>query len=412
MLKKPTETVENFQPLFESLYGNYTEGQLQRYQDLLDKFKFEFDATSAFFASSSGRVEIIGNHTDHNGGKVLTCAISLDTLAAFLPTDDAKIVIKSQGYSDILIDINSNLEVEKGTSTALVAGVVEGLKQYGFKVGGFKACITSNVLGGAGISSSASFEVLIAEILNFLYNDGVVTAELKAKIAQFSENVYFGKPCGLLDQSAISYGGLNKFEFACPDKIVVENIDVSLSDYVLILVNTGGSHADLTDEYASIPQEMFAVAKAMGKNKLVEISKKEFLKFLPKCAGLSDRAILRAFHFFSENDRVDELSCDLIKGDTSSLFRIIDASGRSSMTNLQNCSVSGSGEQLIPKALAIASNFLNGGANRVHGGGFAGTILNVVKKEFAEEFICEMQKFYNKEDIIPLSVRSVGAIVL
>jgi len=289
ILKKPYSKVDDVFSNFYKLYGATTDAQKQRYQNTFESFKNYFNEENAYIASSSGRVEVCGNHTDHNGGKVVSCAISLDTLAMFLPTDDQVITIKSEGYEEILVDLNGEEKEKIGTSDALVRGVVVGLQKRNYNVGGFKAYLTSNVLGGAGISSSASFEVLIAEILNFLYNDGRISNEEKATVAQFSENVYFGKPCGLLDQTAIAYGGLNKLDFATKGKIVVEKINNNLEDYTFVLINTGGSHADLTDEYASIPVEMYAVAKEFNKERLVELSKEEFLSGLPSLANkLSD----------------------------------------------------------------------------------------------------------------------------
>ena len=413
ILKKPYSKVDDVFSNFNKLYGETTDAQKQRYQNTFESFKNYFNEENVYIASSSGRVEVCGNHTDHNGGKVVSCAISLDTLAMFLPTDDQVITIKSEGYEEILVDLNGEEKEKIGTSDALVRGVVVGLQKRNYNVGGFKAYLTSNVLGGAGISSSASFEVLIAEILNFLYNDGRISNEEKATVAQFSENVYFGKPCGLLDQTAIAYGGLNKLDFATKGKIVVEKINNNLEDYTFVLINTGGSHADLTDEYASIPVEMYAVAKEFNKERLVELSKEEFLSGLPSVANkLSDRAVLRAFHFYEENERVEKLYASLIANDEDSFLLAIKESGLSSLWKLQNCFVAGSKEQLIPKAISIASPYLKGGVSRVHGGGFAGSVLNVIKSSNLEEFIKHMSNFYEKKNIIPLKIRSVGTIVL
>lgn len=403
-------TAEKF---FPTLYGEVTEYQKARYLDNFEWFKKSFGEKGAYIASSSGRVEMCGNHTDHNGGKVVSCAISLDTLAMFLPTDDGVIRIKSRGYDDIVVDTNGKDCEKKGTSAALVRGVVVGLKNNGRKIGGFKACFTSNVIGGAGISSSASFEVLIAEILNFLYNEGKIDAEEKAKVSQFSENVYFGKPCGLLDQTAIAFGGLKKLDFSDESKISVTSIDNDLKDYTLILINSGGSHADLTDEYAAIPAEMKSVAKALGGKRLIDFSEEEFYSSLPNVIDkVSDRAINRAIHFYTENNRVDSLCDALEKGDYQTFLTAIKESGISSLCKLQNCFVAGKKEQPIVKALSIAEKFLNGGANRVHGGGFAGTILNVVSNDNVNKFVECIGKVYAPSAIIPLKVRSVGTIVL
>lgn len=411
-LKKPYSEVSVLYDKFPCLYGEATDFQKKRYEDLFAKFKSSFNVESAYVASSSGRVEVCGNHTDHNGGKVVSCAISLDALCMFLPCDGDVIKVKSEGYDDMIIDLNGAEGEEKGTSAALVRGVAVGLKNKGYKVGGFIACVTSNVLGGAGISSSASFEVLIAEVLNFLYNDGKITESEKAIVSQFAENEYFGKPCGLLDQTAIAFGGLKKLDFKEKGVIGVTDIHNDLKDYTLVLVNTGGSHANLTGEYAAIPSEMFSVAKAMGGEKLIDFTEDEFVKKLPSVQDkLSDRAVLRAFHFYEENDRVDALEKALAENDFNTFLDCINKSGISSLNKLQNCYVAGSSEQPIPKGLAISSKYIKNGANRVHGGGFAGTILNIVKNDNLQYFIDNMSRYYDKKDIIPLKVRSVGTIV-
>jgi len=412
-IKSTISNIESIISNFPLLYGETSEYQIDRYQRLFNKFREVYSEKEAYFASSSGRVEVCGNHTDHNGGLVISCAISLDTVAAFMPNGNDVINIKSEGYEDIVVDIFGEEKENKGTSAALVRGVVTGFINNGYKVGGFNACITSNVLGGAGISSSASFEVLIAEILNFLFNDGKIDAEAKAKVAQFAENVYFGKPCGLLDQTAIAFGGLKKLDFSDKSKILVTDINNNLSDYTLILINTGGSHADLTDEYAAIPREMFEVANAFGKERLIDLGSEEFFsKLSEKYNVLSDRAVLRAVHFFEENDRVNCAYKALIDEDYNKFLAMITESGLSSLYKLQNCFVAGKKEQPIPKALSVSRRFLFGGANRVHGGGFAGSILNIVKNENVGAFIDEMCKYFPVKDIIPLKVRSVGTIVL
>lgn len=410
-LKEPYYNLDGIEKNFNTLYGEIAEWQIDRYKAAFDKFKREFKVDCAFVASSSGRVEVCGNHTDHNGGKVLSCAISLDTLAMFMPSNNDVIHIKSEGYQDIVVNLNEKESEKIGTSAALVRGVIVSAKQKGYKVGGFNAYFTSNVLGGAGISSSASFEVLVAEIVNFLYNDGNITCEEKAVIAQFAENVYFGKPCGLLDQTAIAFGGLKMLDFSNKSKIVVSKINNVLSDYTFVLINTGGSHADLTDEYAAIPVEMFKIANLMGVDRLIDCTKEEFFKKLPNIKA-SDRAILRAIHFYEENERVDVAYTALNNNDIATFLKAVSDSGVSSLCKLQNCYVSGSDDQAIPKALAISANYLNGGANRVHGGGFAGSILNIVKTENLQDFINEMSKYFSEENIIPLKVRSVGTIVL
>ena len=228
-MKKPYESLEKVYEQFNVLYGENTEFQRKRYQNLIMEFDKVYGG-KPYLASSSGRVEVCGNHTDHNGGRVISCAISLDCVAAFNYSPDNIVRVKSEGYDEIVIDLNKKPSEKFGTSAALIRGVIEGLKNFGYKVGGFNAVMTSNVVGGAGISSSASFEVLIAEILSFLYNDDKVTEEEKAKISQYSESVFFGKPCGLLDQTAIAFGGLNRLDFGDKNHIKVEKINVDMSD--------------------------------------------------------------------------------------------------------------------------------------------------------------------------------------
>ncbi|MCQ2387399.1 MAG: galactokinase [Clostridia bacterium] len=413
LLNKTIVSISQIKSHFEKLYGGDYSFQEKRYENAFSNFKKTFGVKESFVASSSGRVEVIGNHTDHNGGRGISCSLSLDTLAFFLPTDDNKIHIKSEGYDDIIINVNKPAKPIKGSSQALTLGVLKGLTDRGYKVGGFNAYLTSNVCGGAGISSSASFEVLIAEIENFLYNNSKISAEEKAIISQFAENVYFGKPCGLLDQTAIAFGGLNKLDFAKKGKIKVSKINDDLSDYTLILINTGGSHADLTDEYASIPKEMFSVAKALKAERLIDITKKDFFNRIGGVkTKLSDRAVCRAIHFYEENERVDLASKSLNDKDYETFIDCVNKSGISSLCKLQNCFVGGRVDQPIIKALSLSAPFLCGGANRVHGGGFAGTILNIVKNENVNSFIKNVSKYYKEKDIIKLHVRSVGTIVL
>ncbi len=411
-LKKPFTNIGDAFYAFPALYGDMIEGQAERYEKAFLCFKNEFNATSAYVASSSGRSEIIGNHTDHNGGRVISSAISLDTIAMFMPREDGMINVLSEGYKIMRVDAFSDTNCPKGTSLALIKGVVEGVKKAGYKVGGFDAYCTSNVLGGAGISSSAAFELLVCEILNFLYNEGKIDAELKAKIAQYSENEYFGKPCGLLDQTAISFGGLNVLDFK-EENISVTKIDDELKDYSFVLVNTGGSHSNLTDEYAAVPNEMFAVAKSMGAKRLIDVDYNTFIEKLSFVKDeLSDRAVLRAFHFYEENERVDLAYKSIKEGDYQTFIDCVNQSGISSLCKLQNCYVAGSKDQSIPKALSICGRYLRGGANRVHGGGFAGSILNVVKKDCLDEFLTGIYSYFDKNSVICFSLRSVGSIVL
>lgn len=410
--KKIIKCVEEVKGLFPILYGEINDYQINRYQKLIDRFNEEVGGYG-YMASSSGRVEIVGNHTDHNGGPALACSISLDTIAMFKPTDDGIIVVKSEGYPDVVVDLNNDVEYKKGSSDALVKGICEAYIKRSYKTGGFIACTTSNVSGGAGVSSSASFEVLICEILNFLYNDGKITDKDKAIVSKYAENEYFGKPCGLLDQSAIAFGGVTYLDFKTIGDVEVEKINNTLPGYTLVLIETGGDHKNLTDEYASITDEMRAVSKYFNKERLIEVDEEVFYEAIPELKQLvCGRAIQRCIHFYEEVKRVKNGANALNNKNYSQFLDVVASSGRSSLTLLQNCCVPGEREQLIPMALAVGAKYLNGGANRVHGGGFAGTILNVLKNEDVDNFLNKMTPIFGKGKVIPLKVRKVGAIIL
>ena len=350
--------IDELKCYFNDLYGeNSSEYQSARYQDAFNQFQKLYGYDAFYVASSSGRVELCGNHTDHNGGKVLSTAISLDTLAFFMPTDDGVITIQSEGYDEFNVDTRLIENSFKANSRSLVKGVCVGLSERGYKIGGFKAYITSNVIGGAGISSSASFELLIAEILNFLYNDCKVSCEEKAVISQFAENVFYFKPCGLLDQTAISYGGINLLDFSKKDKINVTKCKSKITDFKLVLVNTGGSHDNLTEEYASIPREMKSVAGVFGKERLIEISEKDIYENSNTvCDKCGDRAFLRSKHFFDENKRVERAFSYLENLNYNDFCTEINSSGESSLKYLQNCYVSGDVNQPIVRALSLLSS--------------------------------------------------------
>ena len=410
--KKIVRCADDVKDCFAALYGECSAAQLARYEKLIARFKAETGKTG-YMASSSGRVEVIGNHTDHNGGVAVGCAISLDTIAMFLPEENGVITVKSEGYPDVVVDIFSDREMPHGSSDALVKGICEGFLKRGYKAGGFTALTTSNVAGGAGVSSSASFEILICEILNFLYNDGKVSEKEKVFISQYAENVHFGKPCGLLDQSAIAFGGLTLLDFRKKGDVEPRHIECDLDEYTLVLVDTGGDHKHLTGEYASITDEMGAVSAYFGKERLIEVDEDEFYAAPPGLKQkLNGRAIMRAIHFYNENKRVYALAQALADGDYESFLKCVGDSGVSSQTYLQNCFPQGDTEQLIPTALAIGKKYLHGGANRVHGGGFAGTTLNVLQNDCVEEFVNKMSKIYGKEKVLPLKVRKVGTTVL
>ena len=381
-----------------------------RLAKLLNAFRNNegFDADLLF--SSSGRAEILGNHTDHNHGKVLVAAISCDILAAVKKTDDNFVKICSENYCPIKIDLSDTTqkESEKGTSTALARGVAHAIKQKGFKIGGFTAYLTSNVFKGAGVSSSAAFEVLIAEIFNDLYLDGALTPVEKAVISQYSENVFFGKPCGLLDQCGIAIGSLCSLDFYNPTSPVQEKFEMP-KGYSLVITNTGGNHANLTDHYSAIRSEMEAVAGVFGKKVLAEVDYQEFLDNIPWVRNsVSDRAVLRTMHFFEENKRVETACEALKKGDAKGFLKVVNESGESSLIRLQNCSVPNELSQPVVLAIELSRKLIKDGAVRVHGGGFAGSILAIINNEEKDYYTSQMAKVFGEENVFVAHVRPSG----
>ena len=367
------------------------------------------------FFSAPGRTEVGGNHTDHNNGRVLAAGVSLDVIAAVVPTDDGIIRIKSQGFPMDTVD-SSDTEIkdeEENTSCALIRGVAAGMLRRGYKVGGFTAYTTSNVLKGSGLSSSAAFEVLVGTILSGLYNDFAVSPVEIAQISQFAENIYFGKPSGLMDQMASSVGSFITIDFADTANPVIEAIDFDFaaSGHRLCIVDTKGSHSDLTPEYAAIPAEMRSVAQFFGKDYLRELTKADVMANLAALrAKLGDRAVLRALHFFGDNERVVKQAAALRSHDFKKFLKLINESGDSSYKYLQNIYASSNpAEQGLSLALYIASDVLSGeGACRVHGGGFAGTIQAFVPEEKLEKFKSAMEGVFGEGSCYVLSIRPFG----
>ena len=391
--------------------------QQKRYDNAAKSFTEIFSQTSERFFSAPGRTEIGGNHTDHNFGKVLAAGVSLDVIAAVAESDDSIIEVKSEGFDKDTVDISSlePCEAEKNTSAALIRGVCKGFVDRGYRIGGFKAYTTSNVLKGSGLSSSAAFEVLIGTILNSLYNDGKATAVEIAQIAQFAENEFFGKPSGLMDQMASSVGSFITIDFENPEKPIINKLDFDFksSGHSLCIVDTKGNHADLTPEYAAIPSEMKSVAKLFGKEVLRGISKAQILENITlireKCG---DRALLRALHFVDDNERVDTEAKALNKGDFDAFLEEINSSGNSSYKYLQNIYANKSpNEQGLSVGLYIAESVLQGsGACRVHGGGFAGTIQAFVPNEKLQSFISAMDNAFGDGACHVLTVRPYGGV--
>lgn len=367
--------------------------------------------------SAPGRTEIGGNHTDHQHGCVLAAAVNLETVADVRLNGTDKIWIQSEGYPAFSIDINDLAinEHEKNTTVALVRGVAAGFVQRNVKVQGFDAVIHSTVLPGSGLSSSAAFEVLIGTIINELFNDGKTSAEEVAMIGQYAENVYFGKPCGLMDQMASSVGGLVYIDFEDPAQPKVEKIEFDLekAGFALCIIDSGADHADLTDEYAAIPKEMKQVCSLFGKDVLREIPEEEFLAALPSLRGqVSDRAILRAMHIYRENERVVKQVQALKKQNIDAFLDLVKESGNSSWKYLQNITPAGAVKhQEVAVALALCDTYLKDkGAYRVHGGGFAGTVQAFVPLEMLDIFKASVQAILGENSCHVLNIRQQGGI--
>lgn len=392
------------------------EKQKPRYVETLNDFGelFGYDREVSII-SAPGRTEVCGNHTDHNNGKVLAASINLDAIAVASKNDDNTIRVKSKGHRMNVVDLN-DLEPNEdnfGDSTTLVQGVAAGIKNLGYTVSGFDACTTSDVMGGSGLSSSAAFEVLLGSVLSHMFNDGKISAVDIAKVAQYSENVFFGKPCGLLDQMASSVGTFVSIDFKSTKDPVINKIDYDFasSGHSLCIVDTHGNHSDLTDDYAAVRAEMESVAKAMGKNVLREITYEEFFEELPNLAGkVNDRALLRAIHFFGENKRVDKAVACLEANDFDSFKQVIIESGRSSFMLNQNVyTPKNPTEQKLSLALAVSKEILDGkGAWRVHGGGFAGTIQAFVPNEILDEYKNAIEGIFGEGSCHILIIRPVG----
>ena len=367
--------------------------------------------------SAPGRTEIGGNHTDHQHGCVLAAAVDLETVATVWVEDSGLIQIDSEGYPVITVDLNE-LDVredERNTTASLIRGIASAFVQRGAKVPGFRAKVKSTVLPGSGLSSSAAFEVLIGTILNELFFDKKLTAVEIAQVGQYAENVYFGKPCGLMDQTASSVGGMVFIDFNDPTNPVVEKINFNLHDagYALCIVDTGADHADLTDEYAAIPAEMKQVCNFFGKDVLRQIPEEDFFAALPELRRrVPDRAILRAMHIYEENQRVLDQVKALKENDVDTFLELVKESGRSSWMYLQNITPTGSiSHQEVAVSLALCKKLLSGkGAYRVHGGGFAGTVQAFVPLNMLDTFKDKIETVLGKNACHVLNIREEGGI--
>ncbi|MBN2858774.1 MAG: galactokinase [Sphaerochaetaceae bacterium] len=402
------------------LYGTHTDirSMKKRYREVLQSHGEHPLAPryrdSALF-STAGRTELGGNHTDHNRGRVIAASIQLDTIATASTIEEPTVTIVSPGFPDVSIDITdlSVREEEEGTTDALVRGIAHAFSRRNLRTGGLVIHTHTNVLKGSGLSSSAAIEVLIATVFNSLYNDDALSPVELAIIGQYAENEFFGKPSGLMDQIACAVGNVVKIDFQDPVHPVVETIDVDFlgAGYQLMVIDTRGDHSDLTGDYAAIPSEMKSVAAYFNREVLREVTLDEFtssLKDLRSAIG-NDRAVLRAFHFLKENQRVDEMHQALRSNDIESYLDAVRASGQSSYQYLQNVySSSHPYEQAVSIALAMCSHLLGGdGAFRVHGGGFAGTIQVYVPLSLVSDFTGKIEEIFGTGSVTPLTVRAL-----
>ena len=397
------------------LYGTDASARA-RYLHVTDLFAEEFvDGHDLRFFTAPGRTEVCGNHTDHNRGCVLAAAIDLDAVALAEKTDTGVIRIKSENYPGDTVDLSVLVPQEKEheKSVALVRGVAARFVQLGYKVGGLNAVTVNNVLKGSGMSSSASFEVLVGVMLNYLYNDGRISPVEIAQIAQYAENEFFGKPCGLMDQMACSVGGFVEIDFGDPAKPVINPVrfDFDSCGHALCIVDTRADHADLTFEYAAIRREMEAVAGFFGKSCLRETPEADVMANLAALRGeLGERPLMRAMHFYAENRRVAAEAAALAAGDFETFKALTIESGRSSYMYNQNVFAASMPEsQPVALALALSENILNGcGAWRVHGGGFAGTIQAFVPLEKLNEYKQKTEALFGEGSCYVLRIRPVG----
>lgn len=391
--------------------------QRERYGKAVEEFESLFGPGEAELYSAPGRSEVGGNHTDHQRGQVLAAAVNLDAIAVVRKEEDGLIRLFSEGHSMITVDLSdlAAKKEEEGTSGGLIRGMAYGLKQEGYEIGGFSAYVTSDVLSGAGLSSSAAFEVLVGAILSGLYNQMEISPVKIAQVAQFAENVYFGKPCGLMDQMACSVGGLIHIDFQDTDHPAVEKVEVDFTAYghSLCITDTKGSHADLTDEYAAVPLEMKKVAGFFGKEVLREVKEAEFFENLPQLRDqYGDRPVLRSIHFFKENARVGRQVQALKEGRFFDFLELVKESGASSFQYLQNVYTNRDVKnQAVSIGLAVSDSILPGhGVCRVHGGGFAGTMQAFVENGFVEQYQKTLDCVYGQGSCHVLKVRPFGGI--
>ena len=390
--------------------------QTARYEALASAFRAQFGREPVMFVSAPGRIEVVGNHTDHQNGWVLAAAVNLDTVAAIAPRDDTVVKLYSEGFdAPFEVDIaDTDVRAEERESTfALIRGVAARLHQLGYRVGGFDASVTSTVFKGSGLSSSAAFEVMLVGAFDALYNGWVIDPQENARISQYAENIYFGKPSGLMDQMASAVGGLSIQNFGVqPTAVEAIAYDFSAKGYAVCVVSAGGEHGNLTSEYAAIPAEMKSVAAALGEELLQNVTPEQLFEALPRLKNkVSDRAILRAIHFVTDTRRAQEAANALKRDDLNTFFDIVIRAGDSSWEMLQNLYVATSDNQEIPIALEMSRILLTGrGAWRNHGGGFAGTILAFVPFEMLDEYRTAMDATFGEHATTVLAIRPEGVV--
>ena len=398
-----------------ALYGEDPRAQ-ERCEALIGRFESRYGRAPQQLVSAPGRTEILGNHTDHNHGRVLAASVTLDTLAAVAQNGTNTVNLYSEGFADpfcVSLDQLAPVKAEEGTTASLIRGVAAFLKAEGMPVAGFDAEVTSTVFRGSGLSSSAAFEVLLCAIFDALFGGWRLEAKHRAALSQKVENRYFGKPCGLMDQMASSVGGLVAIDFGAAEAQVESmKYDFAAKGLRLCVVQAGGDHENLTAEYASIPAEMRAVAQALGGEVLRDIAPEALLKAIPTLKNrVPDRAILRALHFMDEDARVAAAFEALKKDDLGEFLRLVIASGESSWKLLQNVYVAGSDNREMALALELSRRMLDGrGAWRIHGGGFGGTILAFVPEDMLAAYQREMNSVFGENACVPLDVRPVGAV--
>lgn len=420
-----TKKLENgaFDEMLQKLYvckKEECQGYAERFMQLTRSYVSCFGETEEIgLFSAPGRTEMGGNHTDHQHGAVLASSVNLDVIAAAAPNGTNVIRIQSEGYplDEVCLDDLSPKKEEENQSKALIRGIAARFSQMGYTVGGFDAYTVSNVLKGSGLSSSAAFEVLVGVIINNLYCNGEISDIEIAKIGQYSENVYFGKPSGLMDQMASSVGGIVSIDFEDTEKPQVRKIEFDFPkvEHALCIIDTGADHADLTPEYVAIPQEMKSVAAFFGKEYLRQVKKADIIGNIDKLRKkLGDRAILRAIHFYNDHERAIAEAEALRKGDFEAFLGIAKESGFSSYMYLQNVNVKGATEnQPVGLVLAVCEELLDGrGAFRVHGGGFAGTVQAFVPIDMLDEFKSKMEDAIGSNCCHVLSIRPVGGICI